>query len=58
MNGRAARGVRLWDWRPQERTGEGSEMGTIREIRFALRSLRKSPAMTATAIGVAALRAE
>jgi hypothetical protein len=33
-------------------------MGTIREIRFALRSLRKSPAMTATAIGVAALRAE
>jgi predicted permease len=30
-------------------------MGTIREIRFALRSLRKSPAMTATAIGVVAL---
>ncbi|MGO9096387.1 MAG: ABC transporter permease [Bryobacteraceae bacterium] len=30
-------------------------MRAIREIRFALRSLRKSPAMTATAIGVVAL---
>jgi hypothetical protein len=41
--------------------GNGQERdrkrGTIREIRFALRSLRKTSAMT-TAIGVAALRAE